>query len=186
MVKTEILGIDVDETKRETWVPIGAKYYLLLKKWWDILIFGLVGRGLMIGAQDSIWKTSHDKLKEIYPEITEIFSVDMEDCDLIWDITKPFEKFHLAFSDFDWIVCQSTLEHVVFPAEAIGNMSRILKKGGLLYIHTCGPGVEEHRYPVDCVRFMRDFFILCADGFNLKIEDLLWTKRYCYVMYRKQ
>jgi len=182
MTKTEILGIEVDETERETWVPVGPKYYLLLKKWWDI--FRLTGVGLMIGAQDSIWKTSHEKLKELYPEITEIYSVDKEDCNIIWDITESVTGSLL--NDPDWIVCQATLEHIDDPMGAMRNMVRVLKSGGLLYLHTCGPMVEEHKYPVDCYRFMRDSLIAFSEKLDLKIEDLLWTERYCYAVYRKK
>ena len=185
MVKTEILGIEVDETKRETWVPVGPKYYLLLKKWWDI--FGLAGNGLMVGAKDSIWKSSHERLKELYPGIDNIFSTDMEDCDLVWDLTEPFYWKHSGFlGKFDWIVCQATLEHVADPMLVMENMVEPLRDEGLLYLHTCGPMVEEHRYPVDCYRFMRDSLIAFSTKLNLEIEDLLWTERYCYALYRKR
>lgn len=188
MVKTEILGIEVDETKRELWVPIGTKYYLLLKKWWDH--FGLKGRGLMIGEPNEAWSSTHRHLIEIYPEIRSITTADMyEGCDFAWDITYPAHKFlhpsDFVYFNFNFINCQAVLEHVVSPAEAIGNLSDQLREDGLLFIHTCGPEVEEHRYPIDCVRFYRDFFIACADRFRLKIEDLLWTPKYCYVVYRR-
>jgi SAM-dependent methyltransferase len=185
MVKTEILGIEVDETKRETFVPVGAKFYLLLKKWWDI--FGLRGNGIMTGAKDSIWKTSHEKLKELYPEIKEIYSVDLEDCDIVWDMTVPFGEVHpgLLINGVDWIVSQATLEHVDDPMGVMRNLSSVLIKDGLLYLHTCSPSCEEHRYPVDTYRFMRDSLIAFSTKLNLKIEDLLWTSKYCYAVYRK-
>lgn len=186
MVNTEILGIEVDETKRETWVPVGAKYYLLLKKWWDH--FGLCGNGLMIGAQNSIWKTSHNKLKEIYPKINNIYSVDFaEDADIIWDITMKPKDFGIKILplQIEWIVCQATLEHIDDPMGAMRNLSDTLLHKGLLYLHTCGPACEEHKYPVDCYRFMRDSLIAFSGKLNLKIEDLLWTPKYCYAVYRK-
>ena len=184
MVRTEMLKIDVDETKRETWVPVGAKYYLLLKKWWDI--FGLEGRGLMVGAQNSIWRTSHNKLEELYPEITQILSVDTKDFDIIWDITLPSEFYFYDIPTINWIVCQATLEHVDDPMGAMRNLSGVLATGGLLYLHTCGPLAEEHRYPVDCYRFMRDSLVAFSEKLRLKIEDLLWTEKYCYAVYRKR
>ena len=188
MVRTENLGIEVDETKRETWVPVGPKYYLLLKKWWDN--FGLVGNGMMIGARDSIWKKSHEKLKKLYPTVGEIFSVDMYgDCDLVWDITLPIEKFHnktvIDGLNINWIVCQSTFEHIDDPMSAMKNLMAVLKEQGLLYLHTCGPGVEEHKYPIDCYRFLRDSLIAFANKTESKIEDILWTEKYCYAVYRK-
>jgi len=71
-----------------------------------------------------------------------------------YDLCVPFE-----YPDrFDSALCQATLEHLPRPATAIENMLRLLNPGGILVLHTVGPGSEYHRYPIDCLRFWPDFY----------------------------
>ena len=47
---------------------------------------------------------------------------------------------------FDLVYCYSTLEHVADPGRAIGEMARVLRPGGALYVHTPSPAAcfESH------------------------------------------
>lgn len=65
--------------------------------------------------------------------------------------------YHYPFTDgaFDVVISGSTAEHVAHPWLWFPELARILKPGGLLAVLTCH-SFPEHRYPVDCWRFMED------------------------------
>jgi len=182
------LGFEYSEEPKDqrVWVGAGIRYYSLLHKWWEH--FGLKGNGLMIGETGAEWRRTHEKLKEIFPEIEGLLSVDMHGgSDIAWDITYPFEEFYQDHRGVPchFIVCQSVLEHVVDPYGAVKNLAWCLAEGGILYIHTHGPEAEEHRYPIDCYRFMKDTFTIYSYRFKLEILDMLWSPKNCFVVYRK-
>jgi len=154
-MQTEFLDIEVyDEAGwiGGQWGEVEGHYgfHGLLKAWFDHK--GLEGRGLLIGEQRPSRAVQH--LIEKYPEIQTVVTVDLEGSDFDWDITKPCEVNLQA----DWIICQAVLEHVVDPYGTVQNLLQVLKPNGSLFIHTHGPGFIEHRFPIDCIRFFRDFF----------------------------
>jgi len=153
-------------------------YHGLLKKWWDH--FGLKGKGLIIGEEGIYGENIKRRLKETYSSI-EVFTVGLEDADIVWDITKPPKSDAV----YDWIICQAVLEHVKDPASAIKNLADTLKEGGYIYIHTHGPEFGYHAYPIDCYRFFRDALIALAELNGLEIADILWEPQHCFVVYKK-
>ena len=182
MPVTEKLKIEVG---RDWWVGGQLKvgnssggYHLLLKKWWDI--FGLKGRGLVIGEEGEYGRQVKKKLLELYPGIIPI-TVGLKDADILWDITKPLKTNR----SYNWIICQAVLEHVVDPVSAVKNMAVLLEKNGYLFVHTHGPAFGPHRYPIDCYRFFRDALVSMATLANLEIHDLYWEPRHCFAAYRK-
>jgi len=183
MVKTEVQGIKVRLTpswQGGLW-PIANKsggYHGLFKKWFAH--FGLEGTGLVIGEPGESGEAVKNAFKSEYG--VEVYSVDLSKADIVWDITKPLE----TEKEYDWIVCQAVLEHVSDPVAAVRNMGNILKKGGRLYIHTCGPGFQYHPNPTDCFRFFRDALIAMAEVADLEIDDLLWTTLHCFAVYRRR
>jgi SAM-dependent methyltransferase len=182
---TEILKIEC----REAWgFWVGGRwpvhnqsggYHGLLKIWWDL--FGLQGRGLVIGEEGIFGKNVKKKLKEAYPLATEISTVGLRDADIIWDITKPLETNW----PYDWIICQAVMEHVSDPVSAVKNMAQVLRRNGRLFVHTHGPEFPHHPYPQDCYRFFRDALVAWADLAHLELIDLLWDPRHCFAAYRK-
>jgi len=50
------------------------------------------------------------------------------------DIVGDIHAIPLPDASVDGVVCRSVLEHVADPAKAVGEMHRILKPGGLLFI----------------------------------------------------
>ena len=107
----------------------------------------------------------------------------MKDADIIWDITKPPSGID---HDYDWVICQAVLEHVFDPVAAIRNMLKVLHPGGLLYIYTVGPQFKVHQHPVDCVRFLRDFFVIVEKELNTEIVDMLITGYHINVVYKRK
>ena len=67
------------------------------------------------------------------------------------------DPFRFPFPDgaFDVVISGSTMEHVTHPWLWIPELARVLRVGGLLAIVTHW-SFEEHRYPLDCYRYLPD------------------------------
>ena len=191
MIKqTEILKIEIEEDSAwigEKWkMPNSSKgYHGLLKTWFDH--FGLKGKGILIGEMNS---ELSEIFKKRYPECvvqTSDIAENPEEGlypDIHWNICNRKQTKDLKLK-VDFIICHAVLEHVVDPYGAIYNMMSTLKRGGRLYIHTHSPKFQEHRFPVDCYRFLRDVWFEIAKSLDIKIDDLLWLDRHCFVVYNK-
>lgn len=87
------------------------------------------------------------------------FGVDMHSgpgVDWVGDATKFLE---LRRPDqYDLVICLETLEHVPRFWEIIGGVRRVLKPDGAFLVSVPTTGFPEHRFPVDCYRFMADAF----------------------------
>lgn len=106
----------------------------------------------------------------------------LNDMDVPWD----FEHDPPAVGEFDCIVSQSMLEHLIDPYKHMRDCVRLLRPGGWLVIHTMMPGFGYHRYPVDCFRFYPDWFEEIARRLGLEISDkYIHNSRITY-KYRKR
>lgn len=183
-VETEILKIkNTSDRERPHSIPVknvSRKFDGLLVQWWEY--FRLTGKGMVVGDGGHC-DAVRTELMELYPEITSLHVVDLHDADIIWDITEPPGGIP---HDYDWVICQATLEHVYDPVSAIRNMLEVLRPGGLLYIHTVGPQMKVHRCPVDCLRFLRDFFVILENELKTEIVDMLVTGYHVNVVYRRK
>lgn len=67
------------------------------------------------------------------------------------------DPFHYPFNDgaFDVVISGSTMEHVTAIWRWVPELVRVLRPGGFLALHTHWQ-FPEHRYPLDCWRFMPD------------------------------
>jgi SAM-dependent methyltransferase len=81
----------------------------------------------------------------------------------------PF-KFPLSSNQFDVVISGSTMEHVTAFWRWVPELVRVLKPGGFLAIHTHWSFME-HRYPVDCWRFM-------PDGLRFLFDETQQLERY--------
>jgi len=59
---------------------------------------------------------------------------------------------------YQLIISQAILEHLINPYKHISDLHRLLEPGGHLIVHSVLPGYFYHRYPVDCLRFYPDWF----------------------------
>jgi len=86
---------------------------------------------------------------------------------------------------FDSLLSQATLEHVCRPSIFIENLARMCNKKGIIVIHTVGPDCILHRIPIDCVRFLKDFWFDLPK--YLPIELLAHTELgvHQFIAYRK-
>lgn len=84
----------------------------------------------------------------------------------------PYAWPELADESFDVIVSGQAFEHIEYPWLIIEEMSRVLKKNGLIGIVAPSRG-PEHKYPVDCWRYYPDAFRALAKWASL---DVIETK----------
>lgn len=67
---------------------------------------------------------------------------------------KPY-RYPLTDDAFDAVISGQVMEHVEKPWLWVPELARVLRPGGLLVIITHHT-YPEHRYPVDCYRYMPD------------------------------
>lgn len=103
------------------------------------------------------------------PDCFDYTGMDMEagpNVDLV--LKNPYDWSLLQTDSFDLIVCGQVFEHAEFFWITMSEMTRVLKKDGLLCVIV--PNVlEEHRYPVDCYRFNTDGMVAMARYVNLEV-----------------
>lgn len=81
---------------------------------------------------------------------------------------SPYRWRELAEDAFDVVVSGQALEHVEFFWLVVAEMVRVTRQGGLICI-VVPRGFDEHRYPVDCYRFLADGMVAIARYVNLEI-----------------
>lgn len=62
---------------------------------------------------------------------------------------------------FDVVISGQAFEHIEYFWITLSEMTRVLKKNGLLCL-IAPRGFEDHRYPVDCYRFLTDGMVALA------------------------
>jgi SAM-dependent methyltransferase len=88
--------------------------------------------------------------------------VDMEDGPNVDVVLKnPYDWSEFESDSFDVVISGQVFEHVEFFWKTMEEMTRVLKKDGLMCLIVPN-GFGEHRYPVDCYRFFSDGMIALA------------------------
>jgi SAM-dependent methyltransferase len=88
--------------------------------------------------------------------------LDMEEgpnVDLV--LANPYDWDSIETDSFDIVISGQAFEHIEFFWKTMEEMTRVLKKNGLLCL-IAPNGFGEHRYPVDCYRFFTDGMIALA------------------------
>ena len=86
---------------------------------------------------------------------------------------------------FDSVFSQALIEHLSRPSIAIENMVNLCKPGGVVVIHTVEPGFQVHRYPVDCVRFLDDFWKDLCRYLPIELVQFNKHKFHVFAAYRR-
>lgn len=88
------------------------------------------------------------------------------------DYASDITSIPVDDASFDAVLCTEVLEHVLHPIEAIGEMSRILRPGGRLYLSApLGSGLHQepfHFYGGFTPHFYKEVF----DSFDLSILSI--------------
>ncbi len=84
------------------------------------------------------------------------------------DVVGDIHKIPLGDESTDSIICSSVLEHVKDPIRAVGEIHRILKKGGKVFVYV--PSIYPYHarkgaYP-DYWRFFDDTLFMLFEGFS--------------------
>jgi len=82
-------------------------------------------------------------------------------------VDNPYCWNEIETNAFDLVISGQTFEHAEFFWVTMSEMTRVLKKNGLLCLIVPN-GFNEHRFPVDCYRFFSDGMIALARYVNLK------------------
>jgi SAM-dependent methyltransferase len=83
-------------------------------------------------------------------------------------LVNPYDWSSIATDSFDVVISGQVFEHVEFFWITMAEMTRVLKKDGLLCV-VAPNGVREHRYPVDCYRFLTDGMVALARYVSLEV-----------------
>ena len=95
--------------------------------------------------------------------------LDMEDGPNVDVVLKnPYNWDAIETDSFDVIISGQVFEHIEFFWITMSEMTRVLKKDGLLCL-IAPNGFGEHRYPVDCYRFFTDGMVALAKFVNLEL-----------------
>lgn len=98
----------------------------------------------------------------------EYIGLDMEkgpNVDII--LKNPYDWSELETDSYDILISGQTFEHTEFFWITISEMTRVLKKDGLICLIAPNQA-SEHRHPVDCYRFFSDGMIALARYVNLE------------------
>ena len=107
-------------------------------------------------------------------ELETLLGVDWSSQEFKIDLCEPIlENLNLnPPMDFDYMICQSLLEHVVNPVLVLLNLSLFLREGGILSISTHTPAMPIHRFPIDTLRYNQDFFDAVCKYIPFSLESV--------------
>lgn len=88
--------------------------------------------------------------------------------DIEWNFEEEIPK-KIKNKKFDLIISQSNLEHLLNPYLHFQELVKLLTKNGFFVLATHLPGYPYHRWPIDTIRFMPDWFEEAAKRNGLKI-----------------
>ena len=86
---------------------------------------------------------------------------------------------------YDVVLSQALLEHVSNPFMVIQNFIDLTKAGGIIVIHTVNPKFPYHAFPIDCLRFYRDWFFDLENYLPLKVVDFLEADQHLFCVFKK-
>ena len=163
---------------------LSGGYHGILKQYWDTYNTG--NDVLLISENNKVKKEFSDiypnwniQTIDFYPEIS-----TNNDVDIVGDICNQNNPL---LNNYDLIINQATIEHVYNPFQAILNLTKSLKSGGILVTHTHPPNQEYHQYPRDYFRFMIDWWIdlpKYIDNIEL-LEVYMINNAHVFSCYRK-
>ena len=84
-------------------------------------------------------------------------------------LKNPYDWQEIETDSFDLVISGQAFEHIEFFWITMSEMTRVLKKDGLMCV-IAPNGYGEHRYPVDCYRFFTDGMV--ALGRYVSLESM--------------
>ena len=127
-------------------------------------------------------KDTARRLKDII-KAGQVYTTGLADTDFKWNFEKHSPDIG---KDFDLVVSQAILEHLLNPYKHVEDLTSLLKPQGHLILHTVMPGFPYHRHPIDSVRFFPDWFEETAQRMNLKTVKKRINDTHIFYMYQKE
>ena len=85
---------------------------------------------------------------------------------------------------YDVVFSQAVLEHVCRPSVFIENLATLATK--YVVVMSVGPAFGYHQFPIDCVRFFKDFYVALQKYLPIKLVEYEQDNIQCqFVMYKK-
>ena len=112
----------------------------------------------------------------------EVYTTGLSDVDYLWNFEEDVPAIE---KNFDLIISQAILEHLLNPYKHFNDMNRLVNNRGHIIIHSVMPGFNYHRYPIDAVRFFPDWFEEVSKRFKLKIVKKRIRDTHIFYMYQK-
>lgn len=130
-------------------------------------------------------KEAANDLKAAFPwaEISNL--VDYSDKDTGSDYDVDLNLKQNFNSNYDVVLSQALLEHVSNPFMAVENFVDLLKKDGIIVLHTHNCKMPYHGYPIDCVRFQKDWFEDLPKYLPVEMVDFLEADVHMFCVYRR-
>ena len=101
-----------------------------------------------------------------------------------YDLCVPDLQFNIG-KKFSAILHQSVLEHVVDPVMLLRNLSELIDVGGIIVLQTCNVFHDEHKFPIDTLRFFPDFFTHLSKYTNLQAKEVFNENGSIYAVLQK-
>jgi SAM-dependent methyltransferase len=133
-------------------------------------------RVLLSGEGNSAAKYVQEKIR-----VKEMCTAGLLDVDYIWN----FEEDPPNMGQFNLIISQAILEHLLNPYKHMQDLTSLLFPGGYLIVHSIIPGFWYHRHPIDAIRFFPDWFEEIAKRLNLSIVKKRIRRTQIFYMYKK-
>jgi len=86
-------------------------------------------------------------------------------------VTDPYDWKELGGELFDVVVSGQCLEHVEYPWRTMEQIARHVAPNGFVCI-VVPSAIPEHRYPIDCYRYLPDGMVALATHAGLTVVDV--------------
>jgi SAM-dependent methyltransferase len=163
---------------------VSGFYHRILQEYWER--FGLGLNCLLVSETTKVAA----EFRQRYPNTTFTatdYYVELQPephCDVVWDLCAA--QTHPALGQYDSIVCQATLEHVLDPIQALRNLAALLNPGGHILVQTHTPAFHYHAYPRDYLRYFPDWFADAGSIVGLDLVELLCVDGHAFAVYGQE
>ncbi len=116
----------------------------------------------------------------------------LEDANWTWNFNEKAPHLLQLADQFDLVISQSILEHILNPYGFMDQLAALTVPGGHLITHTHPPGFPIHRgwdgekiKYLDTLRFHPDWFEGIAEPFDLEVVESAVEGAHLFFLYRK-
>jgi SAM-dependent methyltransferase len=127
---------------------------------------------LDVGSQDVGSRRENNTYKPLFLKPNwRYFGCDVEkgrNVNIVLD--QPYDWTNIQSDSFDVVISGQAFEHIEFFWVTLSEIARVLKQGGLCCLIAPSAGTQ-HRYPVDCWRFLPDGLKAAARTCGLRVLE---------------